>query len=465
MTGSRLLFGAITAALCAALPAGAQLSNSANRAKLSQPAPVNPRQTGNNTFQFALQNGMQVLVIPDHRAPVVTQMLWFRVGAVDDPPGISGLAHFFEHMMFRGTKTVPDDAFSQTIAKNGGETNAFTDHDYTAFYEQIAKERLPLAMRLEADRLANLDISDSHVAPERDVVLEERRMRVDNEPQSLMNEQMRAALHLSHPYGRPVIGWSDEVRRIDRISAQDFYDHHYAPNNAILVIAGDVMPDDVRKMAQDAYGKVPARELQPRAEFTEPPRLAETRMTIVRADARVPLFNRLYRVPSYAQGRPGQAEGLEAYAQLLGGDQTSILYRVLVEQKRLATDVGASYDGYARDAGEFSVYAVPRPGVSLESLEKAVDQVLGVSTLALPRDKDLARAKTALIASVTYRRDSQFALATAYGQALTIGLTVDDVNEWPARIRAVNAEGVRKAAQSLSRKEAVTAYLVPGGSK
>ncbi|HKX65449.1 MAG TPA: insulinase family protein, partial [Rhizomicrobium sp.] len=162
---------------------------------------------------------------------------------------------------------------------------------------------------------------------------------------------------------------------------------------------------------------------------------------------------------------PGQAEGLEAYAQLLGGDQTSILYRVLVEQKRLATDVGASYDGYARDAGEFSVYAVPRPGVGLEALEKAVDQVLGVSTLALPRDKDLARAKTALIASVTYRRDSQFALATAYGQALTIGLTVDDVHEWPARIRAVSAEGVRKAAQSLSRKEAVTAYLVPGGSK
>ena len=467
MTGfSRTLFrNSLLAALCAALPASAQLSNSANRAKLSQPAPVNPRQTGNNTFQFALQNGMQVLVIPDHRAPVVTQMLWFRVGAVDDPPGISGLAHFFEHMMFRGTKTVPDDAFSQTIAKNGGETNAFTDHDYTAFYEQIAKDRLPLAMRLEADRLANLDLSDSHVAPERDVVLEERRMRVDNEPQSLMNEQMHAALHLSHPYGRPVIGWSDEVRRIDRVSAQDFYDHHYSPNNAILVIAGDVTPDDVRKMAQDAYGKVPARELQPRAEFTEPPRLAETRMTITRADARVPLFNRIYRVPSYAQGRPGQAEGLETYAQLLGGDQTSILYRILVEQKHLATDAGASYDGYARDAGEFSVYAVPRPGVSLEALEKAVDQILGVNALALPRDNDLARAKTQLIASVTYRRDSQFALAMAYGQALTIGLTVDDVNEWPARIRAVNAEGVRKAAQSLSRKEAVSAYLVPGGAK
>ena len=447
------------------MPAAAQLDNSANRAKLSQPAPANPRQTGNSTFQFALQNGLQVLVIPDHRAPVATQMLWFKVGGVDDPPGISGLAHFFEHMMFRGTKEVPDDGFSQMIAKNGGENNAFTDHDYTAFYEQIAKDRLPLAMKLEADRLANLDLSDSHVGPERDVVLEERRMRVENEPQALMGEQMRAALHLSHPYGRPVIGWSEEVRRIDRVSAQDFYDHHYSPNNAILVIAGDVTADEVRKMAQDAYGKVPARTLEPRAEFTEPPRLAETRMTITRSDARVPIFSRIYRVPSYAQGRPGQAEGLETYAQLLGGDQTSILYRVLVEQKKLATDAGANYDGYARDAGEFFIYAVPRPGVSLEALEKAVDQILSVSALALPRDSDLNRAKTQLVAGVTYRRDSQFALASAYGQALTIGLTVDDVNEWPARIRAVNAEAVRKAAQALSRKEAVSAYLVPTGGK
>ena len=463
MTGSRIALAGVLLLAAASLAAAAP--NSANRAKLSQPAPVNPRQSGNNTFQFALGNGMQVLVIPDHRAPVATQMLWFRVGAVDDPPGLSGMAHFFEHMMFRGTKQVPDDAFSQIVAKNGGEDNAFTDHDYTAFYEEIAKDRLPLAMKLEADRLANLDLSDSHVGPERDVVLEERRMRVDNQPQSLMNEQMMAALHLSHPYGRPVIGWTDEVRRIDRASAQDFYDHHYAPNNAILVIAGDVTPDEVRKMAQDAYGKVPARELAPRAEFAEPPRLAETRMVITRADAKVPLLDRIYRVPSYAQGMPGQAEGLETFAQLLGGDQTSLLYRVLVEQKKLATDAGANYDGDVRDAGEFSVYAVPRPGVSLEALEKAVDQVLSVSTIALPGDADLNRAKTQLVAGVIYRRDSQFALASAYGQALAIGLTVDDVNEWPARIKTVSAEGVRKAAQMLQRRQAVTAYLVPGSDK
>lgn len=436
-----------------------------DRSKLSQPAPADARQEGNNTFQFALPNGMQVLVIPDHRAPVVTQMLWFKVGAVDDPPGISGLAHFFEHMMFRGTKAYPNDSFSQLIAKNGGENNAFTTHDYTAFYEQIAKDRLPLAMKLEADRLANLDLSDAHVGPERDVVLEERRMRVDNDPQALMSEQMHAALHYSHPYGRPVIGWAEEVRRIDRVSAQDFYDHHYAPNNAILVVAGDVTPDEVRKLASDIYGKVPSKRLQPRAEYAEPPRLAETRMTIVRQDARVPIFNRIYRVPSYGTARPGRAEGLEVLAQLLGGDQTSVLYRVLVEQKKLASDAGASYDGFNRDAGEFSVYAVPRPGVSLEALEKAVDQVLAQAAANPPAGADLTRAKTQLVASTVYRRDSQFALANAYGQALVIGLTVDDVNEWPQRIRAVEAAGVRAAAAGLSRKEAVSADLVPGGAK
>src|ERR1700743_2304713 len=209
LTGSKL-FGAacVMAALGIPAPAGVQLDNSANRAKLSQPAPANVRQTGNNTFQFALANGMQVLVIPDRRAPVATQMLWFKVGAVDDPPGISGLAHFFEHMMFRGTKQVPGDLYAQTIAKNGGETNAFTDHDYTAFYEQIAKDRLPLAMKLEADRMVNLDLSDNNVTTQRHVVLAERRMRVDNDPNALANEQMEAALHLSHPYGTPVIGWA-----------------------------------------------------------------------------------------------------------------------------------------------------------------------------------------------------------------------------------------------------------------
>jgi zinc protease len=421
------------------------------------------RAAGPQVFQFALQNGMQVVVIPDHRAPVVTQMIWFKVGGVDDPPGQSGLAHFFEHMMFRGTKKTPGGQFSQTVARNGGEDNAFTTHDYTAFYEEIAKDRLPLVMALEADRMANLDLSDTNVTTERDVVLEERRMRIDNDPQAQFGEQIDAALHLSHPYGRPVIGWPEEIRHIGRLEAQDFYRHHYAPNNAILIVAGDVTVDEVRADAQAAYAKVPARELVPRAAFAEPPRMSETRLAVASPDAKVPLFMREYRVPSYAEAAPGQAEALETLAQLLGGDYSAALYRKLVVEKKLATSAGASYDGYTRDAAEFTIYAYPRPGVSMAMLERAVDDVIATYSKAVPNAKELARAKTQLVAGATYRRDSQYSMAAAYGQALSIGLTTFDVRAWPDRIQAVTGDTVTKAAHdTLIKREAVSATLTPG---
>jgi len=424
-------------------------------------APAHAQDT--KVFQFALQNGMQVVVVPDHRSPIVTQMLWYRVGAMDDPPGLGGLAHFFEHMMFRGTASAPGDQFSQTVARNGGEDNAFTTHDYTAFYEQIARDRLRLVMSLDADRMVNLDLSDKNVNTERDVVLEERRMRVDNDPQALLREQMDAALHLSHPYGRPVIGWPYEVRHIGRIEAQEYYVRHYAPNNAILVVAGDVTPEEVRTSAEATYGKLPARPLAERADFAQPPRLGETRLTIARPDIKSPLFLRLYRVASYTEAKPGEAEALETLAQLIGGDPTSTLYRELVVKRKLASDAGASYDGYTRDAAEFSVYAVPRPGVRMDVLEQAVDAVLKSYAIAAPRNVDLERAKTQLVADATYQRDSQYSLATAYGQALAIGLTVDDVEEWPDRIRAVAADTVKQvAADDIVKREAVTGYLIPG---
>jgi zinc protease len=413
-------------------------------------------------FQFALANGLQVLVIPDTRAPVITQMLWFKVGGMDDPRGLSGLAHFFEHMMFRGTKKYPGDTFSNTVARNGGDDNAFTSHDYTAFYERIAKDRMPIVMALEADRMAHLNLSDAGVVTERDIVLEERRMRVDNDPQALTMEQLAAALHLSHPYGRPVIGWAEEIRHIGRQEAQNFYNRHYSPNNAILIVAGDVTADEVRKTAEATYGKVPARPKQPRADYAQPPRLGETRLSITRADAQVPMFVRSYRVLSYAQAKPGQAEALETLAMLMGGDELSALYRKLVVEKRLATDAGASYDGFARDAGTFTVYAMPRPGVSLEQVERATDEVIQSLAQKQAAPKDLARSKTQLVASATYRRDSQMAMAQAYGQALAIGLTVEDVRAWPDRINRVTADAVRKAAASaLNKREAATAYLRP----
>jgi zinc protease len=414
------------------------------------------------TFQFVLQNGLQVVVVPDHRAPVVTQMVVFKVGAIDDPPGISGLAHFFEHMMFRGTRSIPGGGFSQTIARNGGDDNAFTTHDYTVFYEQIAKDKLRLVAHLDADRMANLDLSDSAVAAERDVVLEERRLRVDNDPEALVEEQADAALYLSHPYARPVIGWPDEVRHIGRAEADDFYKRHYAPNNAILIITGDVSPEDVRAAAEAEYGQVPARELGARVDFAQPKRLGETRIVVNRKDAKVPMFLRLYRVESYAEAAPGEAEALEVLARLLGGDATSALYHKLVVERRIATDVSATYDGYARDGGQFSISAAPRPGVSLDTVEHAIDEVINVYFRRPPANAELARAKAQLVAGATFRRDSQFEMASAYARALAVGLTVVDVQQWPVRIQNMKAKDVQKAASSgLNRVESVTAYLLP----
>ena len=298
---------------------------------------------------------------------------------------------------------------------------------------------------------------------ERDVVLEERRMRIDNEPQALMREQMDAALHLSHPYGRPVIGWPEEMRRIGRSEAQSYYSRHYAPNNAILVVGGDVAPDQVRLDAEATYGKVPARELVPRSDSAQPARLGETRLTIYRTDVKLPLFMRLYRVPSYTEAKPGEAEALDVLAQLLGGDATSALYRQLVMNRKLASDAGASYAGYTRDAGEFEVYAVPRPGVKMETIEQAIDSILKQAAVSPANSADIQRAKTQLVAGAVYQRDNQLDLASAYGQALAIGLTVDDVRQWPNRISAVTGDQIREAAErDVIKREAVTGFLLPG---
>ncbi len=421
-----------------------------------------PAADQSRTFQFVLQNGLQVVVVPDHRAPVVTQMVIYKVGAVDDPPGISGLAHFFEHMMFRGTRAFPNGSFSQTIARNGGDDNAFTTHDYTVFHEQIARDKLKLVAHLEADRMANLDLSESAVMAERDVVAEERRLRVDNDPQALVLEQAEAALYLSHPYGRPVIGWPEEIRRIGRAEAENFYRRHYAPNNAVLIVAGDVTPEEVRTVAESEFGPLPARELGARVDYAQPQRLGESRLVVNRKDAKVPLFLRLYRVASYAEAAPGQAEALEILARLLGGDATSALYRKLVLERRIATDVSADYDGYDRDSGQFTITATPRPGVSLDVIERTIDEVISTYTHRAPSAVELKRAKAQLVAGATFRRDSQFEMASAYARALAVGLTTFDVQQWPARIQAVKAGAVEEAAaDSLDRSQSVTAYLQP----
>ena len=425
-------------------------------------APAAPAAAANKATQFTLKNGLQLVVIPDHRAPVVTHMVWYHVGGTDDPPGLSGEAHLFEHLMFKGTKTVPNGELSKIIARNGGQDNAQTSHDFTVYFQRIAKDRLPIVMGLEADRMVNLDLSEPNVVTERDVVLEERHLRIDSEPQALAQEQMEAALHLSHPYGRPVIGWEQEIRRIGRTQANDFYQHHYAPNNAIVMVVGDVTPDEVKKIAEEKYSAVPSRELAPRVDEPPPPRLAETRIAFALRGTKLPQLLRMYRVPGYVKAPRGTAESMEVMSAILGSGATSRLYKTLVMDKKLAVEAGAAYDGHNRGPGTFVVYAVPRDGIGFDTLETAMDQVIASMMRSSPEEGEFNRAKTQLIANYTYQHDNQYLMAQDYGTALSIGLTIEDVEDWPNRIRAVTAADVRKMAQTfLVKEESVTGRMSP----
>lgn len=412
--------------------------------------------------EFTLENGLDVIVIPDRRTPVVTHMVWYRVGSADEVPGKSGLAHFLEHLMFKGTEKNPAGRFSKVVATIGGQENAFTSQDYTAYYQRVAKKNLESVMSFEADRMTGLHLTDDVVLPERDVVLEERRTRTDNDPAAQLGEALTAALYVNHPYGRPIIGWMHEIRELNRQSALDFYKKYYTPNNAILVLAGDIDADEARALAEKTYGKVPRRtEIAPRVRPVEPEPRAHRRITL--ADARVhqPSVSRYYLVPSYRTAKDGEAEALEVLAQILGGGSLSRLYRTLVVEKGIAASAGAWYQGTALDATRFGVYASPRPGVTLEALEAALDETIEQIAANGVDDAELARVKTRIVASAIFARDNQLSLARIYGAALTTGMTADSIIEWPDRIRAVTPEAIKAAARHwLDLRRAVTGHLV-----
>jgi len=412
---------------------------------------------------FTLGNGLKVVVIPDHRTPVVTQMIWYKVGSADETPGKSGLAHFLEHLMFKGTSKHPAGQFSQTVLKIGGNENAFTSTDYTGYFQRVPRDQLGTMMEFEADRMTGLILKDENVLPERDVVLEEYNMRVANNPEARLTEQIMAALYLNHPYGRPVIGWHQEIEKLDREDALAFYKRFYAPNNATLVIAGDVDEKDVRPMAERTFGQVPpqpsipARRLRPQEPTPVAPR------TVTLADPRVeqPSMKRYYLVPSATTAAAGESPALDVLAQLMGNGSNSYLYRALVIDKPLAVSAGAGYQGTSLDATQFSISVAPKPGVDFAQVEQVVDRVIAdVGQNTVPAE-DLERVKTQLIAEAIYAQDNQATLARWYGAALTTGLSVEDIRSWPDRIRAVTAEQVRAAARKwLDKKRSVTGYLI-----
>jgi zinc protease len=417
---------------------------------------------GPDVTDFTLANGLEVVVVPDHRAPVVTHMIWYKVGAADETPGKSGLAHFLEHLMFKGTKQHPGATFSQNVDEIGGQENAFTSSDYTGFFQRVPRDHLKDVMAFEADRITGLVLTDDVVRPELNVVLEEQNMRVANNPGARLGEQMDAALYLNHPYGRPAIGWRQEIEKLDREDALAFYQRFYSPNNAVVVVAGDVTADEVKADAEATYGKVADRApVNPRQRPTEP--VQEAPRTVTLADPRVeqPTVSRYYLVPSETSAKPGESEALDVLAHVLGGGEDCRLYRTLVVDKSVALNAGAYYSGTALDYATFGVYGMPKPGATLHDVESGIDAILAdVAAHGVSAD-ELDRAKIGLIADAVYAQDSQVTLARWYGAALATGQTVDMVRTWPDRIRAVTADDVQQAARNwLDIRHSVTGYLV-----
>nr|WP_286185373.1 pitrilysin family protein [Labrenzia sp. PO1] len=402
-----------------------------------------------NLESFTLDNGLQVVVIPDRRAPVVTHMIWYKVGSADEPEGQSGVAHFLEHLMFKGTHDHPNGEFSKMVADRGGQENAFTSTDYTAYFQKVAKQHLPLMMKLEADRMENLVLSDEVVTPERDVVLEERRMRVDSEPGSRLQEALNSITFVNHPYGSPVIGWQSEIEALNKEAAIAFYDRFYTPNNAVVVIAGDVDVDAVRKLAQETYGKV-ARRAEPgeRLRPAEPPLAGERRIAVSDPRVRQESLSQIWIVPSQTTGEGRTPEALDILSYILGEGPSSRLHKALVLDQEAALSAGAYYQGSALDNGRFGLYAVPRPGYTLEDMERLIATELQKLLETGVTEEEVERARNSMVASAIYAQDSQSGLARLFGGALTTGQTIENVQTWPSQVQAVTPEDVLDAART-----------------
>ncbi len=419
--------------------------------------------TSSRVHQFVLENGMQVLVIPDHRAPVVTHMVWYHVGAADEPPGKAGVAHFLEHLMFKGTEKIAPAEFSKIIARNGGQDNAFTSQDATVYHQRVASDRLPLVMELEADRMRNLKLDDKTVLTERDVVLEERRSRTDNSPSAILSEQMMAALYVSHPYGAPVIGWEHEIKALNLKDAMEFYRQFYAPNNAILIVAGDVTKEQVEKLAKATYGKVKRVDgvkMQPRPQ--EAPPAAPRRVILKDKRAGKASFSRLYLAPSYNTAKEGEAEAIDLMMKILAGGSTSLLYNDMVVDDKVATSVAGWYESSGRDYGRIGFHALASGKHSIKAVEKALDKKIAKFIKNGPTKKQLERAKNSYIAEYVYGVDSQSTLARRYGWALVVGQSIRDVEEWPKRLEKVTIKDISRVAKKyLIEKASVTGLLFP----
>ena len=413
---------------------------------------------------FDLDNGMGVVVIEDHRAPVVVHMMWYRAGSADEQPGVSGVAHFLEHLLFKATDNMEAGEFSKTVAANGGSDNAFTSYDYTAYFQRVASDRLELMMQMEADRMVNLRLTEADILTEREVIIEERNQRTENDPNALFGEQASAALYMNHRYGVPVIGWRHEMETLELPDTLEYYEQFYAPNNAILIVAGDVTPQEVKEMAERHYGPLKANPvLEPRARPQEPVHNVERRLVFEDPRVSQPYVRRSYLAPERDSEDQKTAAALMLGANLLGDGQTSFMTQKLQFEDKTAVFATAYYRGTSLDDTSFTTIVVPVPGVSLSEAEAQMDAVLE-EFMETPIDQaHLARIKSQMRASRIYAKDNVQGLANSYGRALTSGLTIADILAWPDVVESITEEDIKTAMRTvLNNKSSVTGWLTSG---
>ena len=412
---------------------------------------------------FTLENGLQVVIIEDHRVPAISHFIWYRVGAMDEPRGKSGIAHFLEHLMFKATKTIPEGEFSRRIGRMGGDLNAFTAWDYTAYYVKIAREHLPVVMAMEADRMRNIDLSEEAVKTERDVVLAERKQVVDSDVTRQFGEQMAAALYQNHPYSVPIIGWMHEIKALNRQDALAFYQTYYAPNNAVVVITGDITLKDAKALAQQHYGPLKPSVLPPRVSLSEPPHLAHRRLSMNDARVSMPTWERQYIVPSALNAQEDNTPfALQVLSALLASGDTGLLHEHLVHDLGLANAVSVDYDAQRRGPSVFEISVVPSNPAkpAFQKIESSLEDVLNTLETRLT-EEDIARVKTTLVAEATFARDGLFYPGMIVGQTLSIGQPVDYIETWPSRIASVTKQDIVAALKTLRLENAVTGTLAP----
>lgn len=418
--------------------------------------------TAADTAEHVLDNGLRIIVKPDRRAPVVVTMLWYKIGSVDEVSGATGVAHVLEHMMFKGTKTVPAGEFSKLIAAAGGRDNAFTGKDYTGYFQTLHKSQLPLALKLEADRMVNLVWSDEEFAKEIRVVMEERRWRTDDRPRSMVYERLMATALAAHPYRNPIIGWMSDLESMSIRDARDFYDEWYAPNNAVLVVVGDVAPREVFDLAQQHFGGIQRKALPPRKPQQEPTQLGIKRLT-VKAPAELPYVLMAYRVPALREPeKDWEPYALEMLANVLDGSAAARFPRTLVRAERLANSAGASYDGIGRGPAFFYLDGVPGPGRTAQELEQGLRRELRRIAEEGVVEEELARIKSQAIAARVYERDSMFFQARQIGVLETAGLPHGTLDLMLEKLRQVTPAQVQQVAQKYFGDDQLTvAHLDP----